>query len=119
MNSIKITLVIATLVFASITCQAQEKGEQKKKENKIAQQLNLSPEQTQEMKTLRQNQKIQNKAFQEKMAPVKEQMKALKAERKAMNETKMKEIESILTPEQFVKFKELKANRKENRKNKK
>ncbi|MEJ6737090.1 MAG: hypothetical protein QNK84_08640 [Flavobacteriales bacterium] len=52
------------------------------------------------------------------MTPLKNELKALKEKKKALNEINMKEIESLLTPEQFMKFKALKANRKKTEKEK-
>ena len=122
MKTLKLTLAIAALTLASVICQAQQKSDhpsKHEKEEKIAEKLGLSKEQTSKLKTINTNHKNENKAIQEKMAPLKKQMKALKAEKKALNEAKMKEIESILTPEQFIQFKEMKAKRKENKKGKK
>lgn len=119
MKTLKLTMAVTALVLSSIICQAQEKGMQKKKQDKIAQQLNLNPEQTKKMKVLNETHKAKNKVIQAKITPVKEQLRALQAEKKAISESKMKEIESILTPEQFMKFKEIKANRKGPRKDRK
>jgi Spy/CpxP family protein refolding chaperone len=58
----------------------------------------------------------ENKAIQAKITPLKQELNALKKKKKALNEIKMKEIEHLLTPEQFIKFQELKKNKKENRK---
>ena len=53
------------------------------------------------------------------MAPLKEELKTLKAEKKALNDSKIKEIEAILTPEKFEKFKAMKAQRKYRKEGKK
>ena len=53
------------------------------------------------------------------MTPLKNELKALKEKKKALNEINMKEIESLLTPEQFIKFKALKENRKKKQKKRK
>jgi Spy/CpxP family protein refolding chaperone len=122
MRTLKLTLAVAALTLSTVICQAQSQGGHPGKQEKgakIVEKLGLSKEQAEKLKAINASQKIENKAFQEKMNPVKEQMKALKAEKKAMNAAKMKEIEAILTPEQFVKFKEMKEQRKDNRKGKK
>ena len=118
MKTLKLTLAIAAITLSSVICQAQKQENQNKKHDKIAQKLNLNPEQTEKLKVIREIQKTENKALQEKMKPLKAELKTLKAEKKTLNETKMKEIESILTPEHFIKFKEMKKHRKDRMKEK-
>ena len=112
MRTLKLTMAATALILSSIVChaQTQEKG------TKLIEKLGLSKEQSDKLKTVREAQKIENKAFREKMDPIKLQMKALRVEKKSMNESKMKEIQTILTSEQFLKFKELKANRSKSKK---
>ena len=119
MKVLKLTVAIAVLTLSSVICQAQGQGDQNKKHDRIAQKLNLNPEQTEKLKTLRKNLNANNKTIKEKITPLQEQIKALRAEKKASNESFLTEVEGILTPEQFAQFKEMKAARKERMKGKK
>ncbi len=123
MKTLKLTLAITALTLSTVICQAQPRaGEHPSKPNKgakLVEKLGLNQEQADQLKVIHEKQMSEGKALQEKMAPLKEELKALKAEKKALNESKIKEIEAILTPEQFEKFKEMKAHRKEKRENKK
>jgi Spy/CpxP family protein refolding chaperone len=138
MKAIKITMAIAALTLTTAICQAQpgggehpgkhERGQKHKAgENqrnhdngdKLVKELGLTPKQAEQLKAIHQKQKAENKAIQEKMAPLKSEMKVLKEKKKALKEIRMKEIESLLTPEQFTKLNELKEKKKENSKEKK
>jgi Spy/CpxP family protein refolding chaperone len=119
MRVLKLTVAVAALTFSSVVCQAQEQGDQNKKNDRIAQKLNLNPEQTEKLKVLRKDLNIKNKATKEKMTPLRAEIKALQEEKKASKEAFMKEIEGILTPEQFTQFKEMRAGRKEKMKGEK
>lgn len=119
MKTLKLTLPIIILTLSSFVCQAQPGGLGKghpKRHDKgadIVRQLNLSEAQAGKLRAIHEKQKKDNVIFQEKM-------KVMKREKKAMKEARMKEIESILTPEQFIKFKALKkAEKEERKKNKK
>ncbi len=121
MRTIKLTMAIAALALSTVICQAQPHSGHPEKHNKgakLVEKLGLSQEQADQLKVIHEKQMIENKALQGKMAPLKEELKKLKAQKKDLNDSKMKEIELILTPEQFIKFKELKANKKEHRQEK-
>ncbi len=119
MKKLKLTLAITLLTVSSVVCQAQEQGTQNEKQDKVSQKLNLSPDQTEKFKALRTELNTRNNAIKEKMAPLKAQMKTLREEKKTSNQAFMKDIEEVLTPEQFTKFKEMKAARKERMSSKK
>jgi Spy/CpxP family protein refolding chaperone len=125
MRTIKLTMAIAAVALSSVICQAQPNGARGKhpvkhnKEANIAQKLGLNQEQANQLKVIHEKQIIENKAIQEKITLLKRELKALKEKKKVLNEVNMKEIEFLLTPEQFIKFKEMKKNKKENRKEKK
>ncbi|MFB0926075.1 MAG: hypothetical protein QMB65_12480 [Vicingaceae bacterium] len=122
MRPLKLTLAIAAVTLSLSICQAQPGGAHGKhpvkhdKGAKIAKQLGLNKEQANQMKVIHQKQMNENKAIQAKITPLKQELNALKKKKKALNEINMKEIEHLLTPEQFIKFQELKKNKKENRK---
>jgi Spy/CpxP family protein refolding chaperone len=122
MRPLKLTLAIAAVTLSLAICQAQPGGAHGKhpvkhdKGAKIAKQLGLNKEQANQMKVIHQKQMNENKAIQAKITPLKQELNALKKKKKALNEINMKEIEHLLTPEQFIKFQELKKNKKENRK---
>ncbi len=121
MRTLKLTMAIAALTLTSVICQAQPNPGHPEKHNKAAklvEKLGLNQEQADKLKIIHEKQMAEIKAIQEKMAPLKTELKTLKAEKKALNEIKMKEIESILTPEQFAKFKEMKEQRKDRLKEK-
>ena len=124
MKTLKLTLTIAVVTLSLVICQAQPGGARSKypvkhdKGAKIAQELGLNKEQANQMKVIHQKQMNENKAIQAKITPLKQELKALKRKKKALNDINMKEIESLLTPEQFIKFKEMKKNKKEHRKEK-
>ena len=131
MRTLKLSMAIAAVAVSSVICQAQPGGAHSgrhsngvnhkgdghpQKHDKgaiLAEKLGLSPKQANRLKVIHEKQKVENKAIQEKMAPLRNELKALKEKKKALNEINMKEIESLLTPEQFIKFQELKENRKE------
>lgn len=132
MKAIKITMAIAALTLTTAICQAQpgggghpgkhERGEKHRPDEskgkhdngaKLVKELELTPKQAEQLKAIHQKQKAENKAIQEKMAPLKSEMKILKEKKKALKEIRMKEIESLLTPEQLIKYKELKEKKKE------
>ena len=136
MRTIKLTLAIAAVTLSTTICQAQPGGEGRPNNNrgmaqdgqrperhdkgaKMTEQLGLSKEQAQKMKAIHQKQRAEHEGIQEKMDILKKQLQTLKTQKKALNDIKMKEIEGLLTPEQFIKFKELKEKRKENKKGKK
>ena len=122
MRPLKLTLAIAAVTLSLSICQAQPGGAHGKhpvkhdKGAKIAKQLGLNKEQANQMKVIHQKQMNENKAIQAKITPLKQELNALKKKKKTLNEINMKEIEHLLTPEQFIKFQELKKNKKENRK---
>jgi Spy/CpxP family protein refolding chaperone len=122
MRPLKLTLASAAVTLSLSICQAQPGGAHGKhpvkhdKGAKIAKQLGLNKEQANQMKVIHQKQMNENKAIQAKITPLKQELNALKKKKKALNEINMKEIEHLLTPEQFIKFQELKKNKKENRK---
>ena len=122
MRPLKLTLAIAAVTLSLSICQAQPGGAHGKhpakhdKGAKIAKQLELNKEQANQMKVIHQKQMNENKAIQAKITPLKQELNALKKKKKTLNEINMKEIEHLLTPEQFIKFQELKKNKKENRK---
>jgi Spy/CpxP family protein refolding chaperone len=132
MRTLKLSLAIATITLSSVFCQAQPGGAHTGRHNhqgsdhphkhdkgeKIAKELGLNPKQAEQLKAIHEKQRAENKAIQEKMTPLKSQLKVLKEQKKALNEINMKEIKSMLTPEQFIKFNELKDRKKENRKEK-
>ena len=116
MKTLKLTMTIAALALSSVICQAQPHAKYPNKNDKgakLVEKLGLNEKQAEALKVIHENQKLENKALTEKMAPLKAELKTLKAEKKALNEIKMKEIEAILTPEQFAKFKEMKEHRKD------
>ena len=138
MRTLKLSMAIAAVALSSVICQAQpgggghpgkqdrganhpggERPENNDKGTKIAKELGLTTKQAEQLKAIHGKQRAENKAIQEKMAPLKTKMNALKDRKKALNEINMKEIEAMLTPEQFIRFNELKAKRKENRKERK
>lgn len=136
MKVLKLTMAVAAITLISAICQAQpggghpgqhergmlhEGGKHNAKHDKgakLAKELELTSKQAEQLKAIHEKQRAENKIIQEKMAPLKKEMKALKEQKKALKEIKMKEIEALLTPEQLVKFKELKEKRKEKRKGK-
>ncbi len=121
MKTLKLTLVFASLMLTPFLGTAQESSKKHNKEHheKLIKELQLNEKQTEQLTEIRKKTQQENKAIKAKMAPLKAEMKKLKAEKKALHDSKMKEIETILTPEQFAKFKELKAENKLQRKNKK
>jgi Spy/CpxP family protein refolding chaperone len=124
MRPLKLTLAIAAVTLSLSICQAQPGGAHGKhpvkhdKGAKIAKQLGLNKEQANQMKVIHQKQMNENKAIQAKITPLKQELKALKKKKKALNEINMKEIEHLLTPEQFIKFKELKKRKIVKKRNK-
>ena len=121
MKTLKLTMTIAALALFSVICQAQPHAKHPNKNDKgakLIEKLGLNEKQAEALKVIHENQRLENKALTEKMAPLKAELKTLKAEKKALNEIKMKEIEAILTPEQFAKFKEMKERRKDRAKEK-
>ena len=72
----------------------------------LGEKLGLSDEQRQKAEELR-------KADFEKMKPLIEEMKELRAKMNAIREENMKSFEEILTPEQKIKFDEIKKERSE------
>ena len=137
MNALKLTIAIVALTFTSAICQAQpggghpgkhergakhRTGEHPGKNNKgekLVKELELTTKQADQLKTINEKQRADNKAIQEKMAPHKAELKKLKEKKKALNEIRMKEIESLLTPNQLIKFNELKGKRKSKKQTKK
>jgi Spy/CpxP family protein refolding chaperone len=124
MRPLKLTLAIAAVTLSLSICQAQPGGAHGKhpvkhdKGAKIAKQLGLNKEQANQMKVIHQKQMNENKAIQAKITPLKQELNALKKKKKALNEINMKEIEHLLTPEQFIKFKELKKRKIVKKRNK-
>tara|TARA_B100000809_G_scaffold202708_1_gene203543 strand:- start:2722 stop:3147 length:426 start_codon:yes stop_codon:yes gene_type:complete len=134
MRTLKLSMAIATVALSSVICQAQPGGEHSGRHNngvnhkddghpqkhdkgaRLAEKLGLTPKQANRLKAIHDKQRTENKAIQEKMAPLKNELKVLKEKKKALNEINRKEIESLLTPGQFIKLQELKQNQKENRK---
>lgn len=130
MRTLKLSIAIA-VALSSVICQAQPDGrhpgrhnnginhksdEHPQKHDKgaiLASKLGLSPKQANRLKIIHEKQRAENKAIQEKMTPLKNELKALKEKKKALNEINMKDIESLLTPEQFIKFKALNKKREE------
>ncbi|MGB0881658.1 MAG: Spy/CpxP family protein refolding chaperone [Vicingaceae bacterium] len=122
MKTLKITLVIAGIALTPLIGNAQEKHNEKDKgqhHEKMVTALQLNEKQAEQLKEIHQKTQKENKAIKAKMEPLKVEMKKLKEEKKALHDAKIKEIEAILTPEQFAKFKELKAARKAKQKIKK
>lgn len=121
MRTLKLTLAIAAITLTPFISNAQEKYDGKEKgqhHEKMMTALQLNEKQDEQLKEIHQKIQTDNKAIKAKMEPLRVEMKKLKAEKKALHEAKMKEIETILTPEQFAKFKELKAARKAKHKKK-
>jgi Spy/CpxP family protein refolding chaperone len=124
MRPLKLTLAIAAVTLSLSICQAQPGGAHGKhpvkhdKGAKIAKQLGLNKEQANQMKVIHQKQMNENKAIQAKITPLKQELKALKKKKKALNEINIKENEQLLTPEQFIKFKELKKRKIVKKRNK-
>jgi Spy/CpxP family protein refolding chaperone len=130
MRTIKLSMAIAALALSSVICQAQSGNGHPGKHNrgehpgkidkgaKIAKELGLTTKQAEQLKAIQEKQRKENKVINEKMTPLKTQMNALREQKKALHEINKKEIESLLTPEQLIKFNELKERRKENRKEK-
>lgn len=77
---------------------------------KLAEELGLTAEQQKKAEEIR-------KADFEKMKPLMEEMKKLREKMDKMREENMKSFESILTPEQKIKFEEIKAKHKDRMKN--
>ncbi len=77
---------------------------------KLAEKLGLTEEQQKKAEEIR-------KADFEKMKPLMEEMKKLREKMDKMREENMKSFESILTPEQKIKFEEIKAKHKDRMKN--
>ncbi len=75
----------------------------KKMAEKIAKDLNLSEEQQQKAKEIRENGK-------KEIEPLMKEMKDVREKMDAKRRTNMQEFENILTPEQKAKFEELKKN---------
>jgi len=112
------TTIISSGALSSSACFAQEaalpeapkfehkldKAEMHKKmAEKIAKDLNLSEEQQQKAKEIRENGK-------KEIEPLMEEMKDLREKMDTKRKANMEEFEKILTPEQKAKFEELKKN---------
>ena len=50
MKVLKLTVAVAALTLSSVICHAQEQGDKNKKHDRIAQKLNLNPEQKEKLK---------------------------------------------------------------------
>ena len=80
------------------------KEEMKKMDKKLADELNLTKEQKEKAKAIR-------KSGREKVKPLMDEMRAIREKIDGLREENMKEFESILTPEQKVKFDKIKADK--------
>lgn len=115
MNVLKLTLVASSIFALSIGVFAQGKrsdNADKPKRDKIEalkEKLQLDDAQTAKLKEVHTDFEAKNKALDLKMDPLQEQLKALRKEKKNNIEGMNAEIEKVLTPEQLVKYKEMKA----------
>jgi Spy/CpxP family protein refolding chaperone len=118
MKTLKLTLAIAALTLAPFVTSAQEKPKQSHKEQQKNRMkaLNLNEKQAAQLKLIHESTKAESKVIEDKMEPLKKELKALKTEKKVLKKAKMKAIETILTPEQFIQFKEMKHKKKEHHK---
>ena len=125
MNVLKLTLVASSIFALSLVGFAQgksaEKADKPKKDKieALKEKLQLDDAQTAKLKEVQINFEAKNKELDAKMDPLKEQLKALKKEKKSNRDKMNNEIEKVLTPEQLVKFKELKVAHQEKRVSKK
>lgn len=119
MNALKLTLVATSIFALSLGSSAQGKkasNADKPKKDKIEalkEKLNLDDVQVSKLKEFHTSFEGKNKAIDSKMEPLQEQLKALREEKKNNKEVMNAEIEKVLTPEQLIKFKELKADHQE------
>ena len=115
MNALKLTLVATSIFALSLGGFAQEKKLEKANKPKkdkieaLKEKLNLDDVQVAKLKETRTQIEAKNKAIDVKMEPLQEQLKVLKKEKKANKESMNAEIEKVLTPEQLIKYKEMKA----------
>ncbi|MGB0888370.1 MAG: hypothetical protein ACPGSL_09625 [Vicingaceae bacterium] len=121
MRTLKLKIAVTALALIPFVGFAQETSIQKSKEHQknMIKELNLNEKQSIQLKDINLKNRGKVKAINAKMEPLKAQMKELKMMKKALHEANMKEIEAVLTPEQFIKFKEMKARKKANRQEKK
>jgi Spy/CpxP family protein refolding chaperone len=120
MKALKFTLVITALAVAPFFARAQEKPNRPHKEQhqNMVKALNLNKKQANQLKVIHESYKAEKKVIQNKMPPIKKELKSLKSKKKALKKAEMKEIETILTREQFVQFQEMMQRKKEHRKKK-
>lgn len=132
-------LIIATLTFALSAQPGQGKGKGGHGEQgaRIAQELNLSEQQQADLKELRKSRKESHKPHREEMRTIHEEMnrllRASKVDKKAieanikktakLTEDKLRQhveyqlkVKEIMTPEQFIKYLDMKKERMEKRK---
>lgn len=115
MRFLKLSIAIAALTLTPFISTAQKASGNHEKGHhiKMMKELNLSAEQTKQLKEINTKNQQDKKAIKAKMEPLKVELKKLKTEKKALQEARKKNIEAVLTPEQLLKFNELKSQRKE------
>ncbi len=117
MKKLLMPLALSLLVLTSVTAQDKEtkigKNQQQVKHQKIAKALDLSKEQTEKMKTINQDFKAKSKSLKSNDNITNGE---LKKEMKVLHNNRQAAVKSTLNADQLKKLEEMKAKRKQHRK---